>query len=561
MSRHLLIVVILVVSAATWACGGGGENDGSADDFQEGRAAIVTAVAGGATVEHELDTNTVLLDACAPGASLEKTIGLRQVFRHRVRETETIKPGVGGSVEIPGIGSVNASLELEREHQVSYDAEVETIEGTRVILREGTKVSYSFTIVGEFEQGVITVSKGTETAEIPYELLVRIRIREDRIVPESCGDAILEVSPSTDPIRLGRTTHLQPVSSDIVLRNAGSDDLQIFTIAFEGGGDVTPHFAITDDDCASRTLRRGQQCAIAVEVRALQPFNPEALLVVNHSADDSPRSLRLTAAVDPRPILNAESDGPLRVVLSADGVLESVDFGFVVLNQRLEASMVLRNVGGSFLTVRRATITSNTIEFEVAGCREQTLGASARECEITLAFTPDTVGARSGELRIEHDGPASPEVITLTGNGALFVFQPRESANLQLFIDPFVETAIRGGDFTVIQLPVTILQVADIVLEPTGTPLVRRSGDFYEPLLASWEIPDESTLVLSLRDSVQLADGSLLTADRVASRLSGTPGLEDTRVEVVDDQTLIVTFARLGVSVLDLLADVRFDVQ
>jgi hypothetical protein len=75
--------------------------------------------------------------------------------------------------------------------------------------------------------------------------------------------------------------------------------------------------------------------------------------------------------------------------------------------------VVLRNMGSSALSVSSISVTGDFAESDNCGSSLQAAGT----CTLSITFTPNAAGPRTGSIRISDDAAGSPHIITLSGSG------------------------------------------------------------------------------------------------------------------------------------------------
>jgi hypothetical protein len=197
-------------------------------------------------------------------------------------------------------------------------------------------------------------------------------------------------------------TGFESGSRSVALVNTGSATLEILTtrLAGENAGDF-----VIKDSCAGEALAAGELCSVRVA------FRPRA---------EGPRSARLEIAP-------SEDLPPLRVQLGGSGTAAdlaveatALDWGSRQIGVSDERRLTIANHGSARLDVRGLRVVGEAmVDFAVSriGCALDGGLEVGKRCELTLRFTPSAAGVRVAELEIEHNGPESPAIVTLSGSG------------------------------------------------------------------------------------------------------------------------------------------------
>src|SRR5262249_55664872 len=106
------------------------------------------------------------------------------------------------------------------------------------------------------------------------------------------------------------------------------------------------------------------------------------------------------------------------VVPSAPLSVTSLAFGNVVQGVSSTAqSVTLSNTGTTALTLSSIAASGDFAETNTCGASL----ASGADCQISVVFTPSTLGTITGSLTITDDAPNSPQAIALSGTGVAAV--------------------------------------------------------------------------------------------------------------------------------------------
>jgi Abnormal spindle-like microcephaly-assoc'd, ASPM-SPD-2-Hydin len=189
----------------------------------------------------------------------------------------------------------------------------------------------------------------------------------------------------------------QPVTTTsggqvVTLTNAGNDTLNI------SGVMATSDF--TASTCPA-TLAPSASCSINVTFTPTATGNRVGSLLVMDNAGDSPQSVSLMGTGTPF--------GPA-ISLSATALPFGNQFVGATSGKQ---SVTVTNVGSATLTFMSIKASGDFAETDDCG----TSVAKNATCTISVTFTPTATGPRAGAITISDNAPASPQAVTLSGNG------------------------------------------------------------------------------------------------------------------------------------------------
>lgn len=188
---------------------------------------------------------------------------------------------------------------------------------------------------------------------------------------------------------LGTTSAAQ----NVTITNTGATALQITPFT------ITAEFAETDDCHTSHGLAAGKTCTIGIS------FLPTA---------SGPQTGTLT-------VISNEAASPTVINLSGTGIGPIVSLSTTSLsfaNQRVGVTsssqpVLLKNTGVTALAIASIVATGDFAQTNDCG---STVGVGAT-CTITVTFTPTLRGTRNGAVAITDNAAASPQQVTLQGQG------------------------------------------------------------------------------------------------------------------------------------------------
>jgi hypothetical protein len=188
-------------------------------------------------------------------------------------------------------------------------------------------------------------------------------------------------------VRRGTTSDPQTVS----IVNTGKATLSISSIGIEGDFSTT-------DNCGN-SVPAGASCTLTLR------FTPTAV---------GTRSGKVTivddAATSPQTIVLSGTGGQGQITLTP-AVLTFVAQGITTTSDSQSVSVT--NSGEVSMTILSVTASG---DFAQTNTCTNPLGAGAA-CTITVTFTPQAAGTRTGSLTIVDDAPGSPHAVVLTGSG------------------------------------------------------------------------------------------------------------------------------------------------
>jgi hypothetical protein len=207
------------------------------------------------------------------------------------------------------------------------------------------------------------------------------------------------------PVSLGFGSQIIATSSapeSVTLTNKGSAALSVTGIAVTGTN--AADFSIAGGSCPAGggTVVIGTSCTVAVRFAPHAAGTSSASLTFSDNAAGSSQQVSLSGTGAPAPDLEASPS--------------SLGFGSQSVNSGTQdtRSVTISNQGSTSAGIGALSFSPATqSDFAVAGNTCTSLGPSAK-CQITLAFQPATVGARSATVNIPG---AQPSTVALSGMG------------------------------------------------------------------------------------------------------------------------------------------------
>lgn len=269
-------------------------------------------------------------------------------------------------------------------------------------------------------------------------------------------------------------------AQNVTITNTGATALQITPFT------ITGQFAETDDCHTSHGLAAGKSCTIGIS------FLPTA---------SGPQTGTLT-------VTSNEAASPTVINFSGTGIGPAVSLSTTSLsfaNQRVGVTsssqpVVLKNTGVTALTISSIVATGDFGQTNDCG---STVGVNA-SCTISVTFTPTLRGTRNGAIAITDNAAASPQQVTLQGQG----------------IGPAATLGAASVSFTS-QLVGTTSVAQAVTLTSSGeTPLaitsITASGDFAETNDCPSSLPNTQscTIQITFKPTARgVRDGGLSIVD------------------------------------------------
>ncbi len=283
---------------------------------------------------------------------------------------------------------------------------------------------------------------GTGTASAPVA----------NIAPSSLGFGSQVITASSAP-------------QSVTLTNKGSAALSVTGIAVTGTN--AADFSIAaGGTCPANggAVAIGASCTVAVRFAPHAVGSSDASLNFTDNAPSSPQQVSLSGTGAPAPDLVASPS--------------SIGFGSESVNSGTQdtQSVTISNQGSTSAGVGALSFSPTTqTDFAVAGNTCTSLGPNAK-CQITIAFQPAAVGARSATLNIPG---AQPTAVTLSGTGTQaaisvptgFAFPP-ELAGSASAAQPITVTNTSSGPYagalTITSVSKSGANAADFALKTDG---------------------------------------------------------------------------------------------
>jgi hypothetical protein len=228
----------------------------------------------------------------------------------------------------------------------------------------------------------------------------------------------------------------------VTLSNAGEGTLHISKIATVGD-------FVETNNCPATLADGAPGCTITVSFRPRAAGGRSGALQVSDDGPFSPQSVALsgTGQAAPAP---AATLAPAALAFGQQAVGTTGTAQTITLTNSGTADMSFQKVE----TTGDFTATSNCPGTVTAGAA----------CPVSVVFTPTATGARSGQVQIFDDAPASPQTAALTGSGVAGAAAGAVLAPTSLsFPDQVVNTASAAQAVTLTNGGTAALVIANIV--------------------------------------------------------------------------------------------------
>lgn len=165
---------------------------------------------------------------------------------------------------------------------------------------------------------------------------------------------------------------------------------------------------ISMNQCQEEPLPPGAECAIALQVKGLQPGPWRLEMLMSHSGRARLVTSTLSGTVEP------SGDSTDNLTSDIEAIPNKLDFGIISSNQTLVEPITLRNITSNPIELKRIYIdTSDQSNFTLkTECKTLDVGQA---CIAIVSWSPKANGRSSGVLVVEHDGPTGLTTVPVTG--------------------------------------------------------------------------------------------------------------------------------------------------
>ncbi|NCO02640.1 MAG: choice-of-anchor D domain-containing protein [Alphaproteobacteria bacterium] len=314
-------------------------------------------------------------------------------------------------------------------------------------------------------------------------------------------------------------------SSQIVLlfRNDSSKDVTMGAINLYPSSNVSA--SIAQNQCAQDPLAPDAICAIALQVKGLQPGRFRVEMLIRHDG----RTKLITSTV--QGLVDASDDTRLELVNDVEAIPQDLDFGSLNESRTQIRSIIFRNITSKKIVIEDIFIQANPQSgFSLdANCPELNTGEA---CVATVTWAPVQRGPATGVLIVKHDGPAAVASVTLDGT-----YEPDSASEAEVFPEAVPGKGLLTASQTDIDfgsgiessssITVSLVNVGDapillknirlsndkngIVISPQGcAPGVRLDPVEACPLTLTWEPTREGNILDDIQISHDGARGILV---------------------------------------------------
>ncbi|HVL32698.1 MAG TPA: choice-of-anchor D domain-containing protein [Actinomycetota bacterium] len=288
-------------------------------------------------------------------------------------------------------------------------------------LRLGGTNSADFTIAGADCTGRAVAKGATCTANVTFAPRavgnrVAVVTVEGNFIDTASVNLAGTGTPSTQAILVEPETldfgpqnlNTETVARDVIIRNVGGVALRVTQIRIRAGN--ASEFLIKSDPCSNQDVVAGGSCTAKIAFKPAQLGTRQSNVFVTSNASSED-------AIIPISGVGVGDSGILGLNTS------SLAFGERRAGTTTEVREVnVTNTGTSALRILGIDTTPSS-EFTLRNqgqtgiCSPGQQLARNSSCRVAMTFSPPSVGARTGSLRITSDAPGSPHSVALSGTG------------------------------------------------------------------------------------------------------------------------------------------------
>ena len=175
------------------------------------------------------------------------------------------------------------------------------------------------------------------------------------------------------------------------------------------------------NQCVQEPLPPGAVCAVAVNVKGLQPGPWRVEMLMRHSGRSRLVTATMTGTV-------ATGDAAADKFKSdVEAIPDELAFGSLKASQPLVRAVVLRNITSTAIDINAVYIEASD-QSGYALRTDCTRLDPGQACVVTVTWSPILAGQATGVLLIEHSGPTSVASVNLTGD-----FTPEDTEEAKAF--------------------------------------------------------------------------------------------------------------------------------
>ncbi|MGI9075038.1 MAG: beta strand repeat-containing protein [Bryobacteraceae bacterium] len=313
------------------------------------------------------------------------------------------------------------------------------------------------------------------------------------------GAGIAQVSLSPSALTFAsQNVNTTSTAQAVTLSNAGSGALSITSIAITGIN--AADFSQTNT-CGS-SVAAGQNCTITVTFTPQATGARSASVSVTDSATGSPHTASLSGT----------GAGVAQVSLSPSALtFASQNFNTTSTAQ----AVTLSNAGSGALSITSIAITgTNAADFSQTNTCGSSV-AAGQNCTITVTFTPQAAGARSGSVTVPDNAAGSPHAAALSGTG-MGVAQVSLTPSSLAFGNQNVKTASAARAITLSKAGSGALAITSIAI--TGT----NAADFSQTSTCGSSVVAGQNCTITVTFTPQAA-GARSASVTVTDNAAGSP--------------------------------------
>jgi hypothetical protein len=165
---------------------------------------------------------------------------------------------------------------------------------------------------------------------------------------------------------------------------------------------------VSMNQCKEEPLMPEAECAIALQVKGLQPGPWRVEMLMSHSGKARLVTSTLSGTVEP------SGDSSDALTSDVEAIPNKVEFGQASTNQTMVEPITLRNITSNPIEIQNIYIdTSEQSNFTLkTECKNLDVGQA---CIAIVSWSPKSNGKASGVLVIEHDGPTKLTTVPIIG--------------------------------------------------------------------------------------------------------------------------------------------------
>lgn len=242
---------------------------------------------------------------------------------------------------------------------------------------------------------------------------------EDPGLPQASGatgTGLVAVSPVMDAGEVIIGSSAQVVA---LFRNEGSKPVSVGAISLYPSSGISASVAV--NQCAQEPLESGAVCAIALNIKGLQPGAYRLEMLIRHDG----KSKLINAIVNG----NVESTGDAisDLVSDIEPVPSEIDFATVSSSRPQVRSIILRNITSKAIDISEIFIEASPQSGFTLKTDCQKLEAG-QACLASVTWAPAQEGADSGVIVLRHSGPTAISSIPISGE-----YTPETATQAEVF--------------------------------------------------------------------------------------------------------------------------------